>query len=258
MPVILHFLRVMISWQTVIVISIACIATYLCLHFDVVLDLPTALIGIAIVFPIVFSINAAYRRREEALGYFASLKASAVSLFYAHRDWIPEESREHSPRMKELIERLLHSIHLCLTSRNITTDYFKQVYGVFSEISTSIEKLRDAGVTSTEVSRGNQYLRAMIFDFERMRNIHLYRTPTALRAYSYVFLNAFPILFAPYFAKLSVDHYYVAGFLVAAFYSLVLVGLDNIQEDLEHPYDQVGEDDLNLDVTELYGEILTQ
>ena len=34
--------------------------------------LPTGLIGIAIVFPIVFSINAAYHRREEALGYFAA------------------------------------------------------------------------------------------------------------------------------------------------------------------------------------------
>jgi predicted membrane chloride channel (bestrophin family) len=258
MQVMLHFLKVMISWQTVIVVSLSCLATYLCLRFDVTLDLPTALIGIAIVFPIVFSINAAYRRREEALGYFASLKASAVSLFYAHRDWITEDNPEHSPRMKELIERLLHSIYICLTSRKSNAEHFKQVYALFSQISTSIEKIRKAGVSSTEISRGNQYLRYMMFDFERMRNIHIYRTPTALRAYSHVFLNSFPVLFAPLFAKLSTDYYYVAGYLIAALYCLVLVGLDNIQEDLEHPYDQVGEDDLNLDVAELYSQILTQ
>ena len=95
-----------------------------------------------------------------------------------------------------------------------------------------------------------------MFEFERMRNVHLYRTPTALRAYSSIFLNAFPVLFAPYFAKVSNDYYYAAGYLVAAFYCLVLVGLNNIQEDLEHPYDQVGADDLNLDVADRYSRVL--
>jgi hypothetical protein len=30
-------------------------------------------------------------------------------------------------------------------------------------------------------------------------------------------------------------------------FSLVLVGLDNIQDHVEHPCDQVGEDDVRLD-----------
>jgi hypothetical protein len=38
MQVMLHFLKVMISWQTVIVVSLSCLATYLCLRFDVTLD----------------------------------------------------------------------------------------------------------------------------------------------------------------------------------------------------------------------------
>jgi len=74
-----HFLRI-ISWQTVIVILLALIATYFCYKCEVFIDLPTAIIGIAIVFPIVFSINAAYRRREEALGYYSSVKAHGVAL----------------------------------------------------------------------------------------------------------------------------------------------------------------------------------
>ncbi len=88
MRAVVIFLK-LISWQTIIIIALSCIATYLSLRYDVAVDLPTALIGIAIVFPIVFSINAAYRRREEALGNFASLKSNAVALYYAHRDWIP-------------------------------------------------------------------------------------------------------------------------------------------------------------------------
>ena len=111
-------------------------------------------------------------------------------------------------------------------------------------------------MSNTEVSRANQYLRSIIMDFERMRNIALYRTPNSLRAYSWIFLNTFPILFAPYFAFLSNEYGYATGYLVAAFYGLILVSLDNIQEDLENPYDQVGVDDLRLDVAEQYDAIL--
>jgi len=35
-----------------------------------------------------------------------------------------------------------------------------------------------------------------------------------------------------------------------------LVSLDNIQEDLESPYDQIGADDLNLNVADQYNRIL--
>ena len=63
-------------------------------------------------------------------------------------------------------------------------------------------------------------------------------------------------MFAPYFALLSDENNVSVGFLVAIFYSLVLVSLDNIQEDLESPYDQIGEDDLNLNVADVYNRIL--
>ena len=130
------------------------------------------------------------------------------------------------------------------------------VYKVFSDISKSHEKLRQNDVPANEISRANQYLRSMIIEFERMRNILKYRTPISLRSYSHVFLNAFPILFGPYFAHLTIKFFPVAGYLIAILYSLVLVSLDNIQEDLENPYDAIGEDDVNLDVSEEYMKIM--
>ena len=120
-----------------------------------------------------------------------------------------------------------------------------------------METLRAAGVSGSEISRANQYLKSIMLDFERMRNILVYRTPTALRAYSQVFLNAFPVLFAPYFANLSANHFTALGLLVATFYSLVLVSLDNIQELLEDPFDDEGVDDVDLDVADEYAEIMT-
>jgi predicted membrane chloride channel (bestrophin family) len=43
---------------------------------------------------------------------------------------------------------------------------------------------------------------------------------------------------------------------VALIYSLVLVSLDNIQDDLENPFDGVGADDLRLDVAVEYQELV--
>lgn len=255
MKIVKHFLQV-INLQTLVVTTISLVATSICLYLEFTIELPTALIGIAIVFPIVFSINAAYRRREEALRYFASLKAHAASLFYAHRDWLPERTLEHAQRMVQLMARLLEAIHLCFSTAADSEAHFQQVYNLFSELSLSMERLRDAGVSGSEVSRANQYLRAMMIEFERMRNIYTYRTPTALRAYSQIFLNSFPIVFAPTFAQLSQETTLAAGFLVAALYSLVLVSLDNIQECLENPYDGVGADDLRLDIGPHYTDLL--
>lgn len=246
-----------ISFQTLIIIGLSLAATAVCIWQEVYIELPTALIAIAIVFPIVFSINAAYRRREEALNHFASLKGHAVSLFYAHRDWLPKEDHAHRERMKTLIERLLHNIHIYFTSEKDKEIHSQEIFAVLSDISKSIEGLRQSGVSNTEISRCNQYLKAIMVDYERMKNIRLYRTPLSLRAYSSIFLNSFPILFAPYFAYISDDSTYtVIGYLVAAFYSLVLVSLDNIQEDLENPFDQIGADDLKLDVFDQYSQLL--
>lgn len=256
MKALTNFVNV-ISLQTLVVISLACVGTFLCLRYDVKIELPTAIIGIAIVFPIVFSINAAYRRREEALRYFGSLKAHAVALYYAHRDWVPGDAPEHEGRLRALIEDLLQSVRDYFTSKVDEQLRFAGVYDRFSKLSRSMEELRAAGVTSSEVSRANQYLRQMMIEFERMRNIRLYRTPTSLRAYSHVFLTIFPILFAPYFAYVSNESYLAAGYVVAVVYGLVLVSLDNIQEDLENPYDQIGADDLHLDVIEDYRPVLS-
>ncbi len=49
--------------QTLTVTILAVGSTYVCLRYNVVADLPTGLIGLAVVFPIVFSINTAYRER---------------------------------------------------------------------------------------------------------------------------------------------------------------------------------------------------
>ena len=247
--------------QTVIVTLLAIASTFVCQTFNVLAEIPTGLIGLAVVFPIVFSINAAYKRREDALMSFSGIKANAVSLYYAHRDWVPGEqdpNSEHSRRIRTLIESLLVSIKQDLTNGANSPQDLSKVYGVFSRMSLSHEQLRVGGVSGSELSRANQYLSNMMRDYELLRNIAMYRTPVTLRAYSSVFLNLFPIAFGPYFAFLCAESiaFPQVGYVVAVLYSLVLVSLDNLQEHLEDPFDGVGSDDIVLDAAPAYRPIL--
>jgi predicted membrane chloride channel (bestrophin family) len=252
----LNFTKI-IDLHTLVVTVLAVASTYLCDRYDIAANMPTGLIGVAIVFPIVFTINAAYRRREEALRYFASLKAHAMALIYAHRDWSPKNPEEHFIRAQELMKRLFDAVTRYFQAEPDREEQaFRDVYEVFSAFSRSHEQLRQDGVPANEISRGNQYVRSMMIEFERMKNIQRYRTPVSLRAYSYVFLNVFPILFGPYFAYLIDSSNVFVGYMVAVIYSLVLVSLDNIQEALENPFDMHGADDVNLETGARYSGLL--
>lgn len=245
----------------VLVTILSLTLTYICIRFHLQADLPSGFVGVAIVFPVVFSINAAYKRREQALGYFADIKAHTVSLYYAHRDWIPktDPAVQLQKKFKDISLETFHKIHIYLEGAHpeVRAQLF-DVYRQFSELSKLNEDMRNANVPANEISRANQYLRSMIIGFEKMRNIRLYRTPLALRAYSRIFLNASPIIFGPFFANISLKHYAAIGYVFAVLYSIVLLSLDHIQEDLENPFDGIGDDDLHLEIREEYEMIMSE
>lgn len=249
MKTIRDFLHV-IDLHTLIIVVLSISVTWLCRRWGFIIDLPTNLIGIAVIFPLVFSINSAYKRREDALKAYSNFKAHAISIYLAHRDWV--KGGTHEARGRQLITELLEAVSNYFLENKTAVSDAKPIYSLFSEISYSHELLRQAGVPANEVSRVNQYLRALIIHFENMNNIAHYRTPVAIRAYSRIFLNAFPILFGPFFANVAYPEWPIAGYGVAIIYALVLVSLDNIQDDLEKPYDGKGQDDLNLRDSETY------
>ena len=72
-----------------------------------------------------------------------------------------------------------------------------------------------------EVTDCSYSLITMLLAFEQIKHIYQYRTPITLHAFSDFFIKIMPVLFA-----------------------LVLVSLANIQEHLENPFDQIGQDDV--------------
>ena len=239
-----HFFSV-INLKSLIVIIAACISTYICTRYNFHFDVPTELIGIAIVFPIVFSINAAYNRRENALEHYSIFKASALSIRFAHMHWIREKSDEHMERLDAIFKQLFENIYEYLHSLTPKTDTYNHIIKRLKDISLSNEKIRPF-VADTEMVRCNENLRLMAVEIENIVNIKNYRTPNSLRAYTKVFLNIFPIIFGPFFAHIAIDKGIEFGMVLAIVYSLVLTILDNIQEDLEDPFDGIGSDDIRL------------
>ncbi len=60
-----------------------------------------------------------------------------------------------------------------------------------------------------------------------------------------------PVLYVPYFAYVGKDIPFALSMIIPLLMSIVLVGLDNIQDDLENPYDKVGKNDIKLHVEKL-------
>ena len=238
-----------INLKTLLITTLAVISTYLCRRYDFTADLPLTLITIAVVFPIVFSIGGAYKRREAALDDYGSIKAHGRALYFAARDWLPDSGPELGKEIKTRLHEVLDACrHLFSNPVAQMAENEKAVYAAFSRLSLFIKTLRQKGLASGECSRSNQYMSKMLLAFESVKHIYQYRTPRSLRAYSDVFIILLPIIYGPHFAQISKDSSYGLAYLMPILLSVILVSLDNIQEHLEDPFDQIGEDDVTINV----------
>lgn len=241
-----------INYKTFIITALAVISTYTCYRFGIIAKFPDMLVGVAIVFPVVFSIGSAYTRRETALQRFADFKGHSIAIYYATRDWtsnkdhdLPARSRQVIFEMMKLMREMFKTAHDPEWKENET-----KMYQLFSNLSLITMELRNQGVQSGEISRASQYVSKMIIAFDNMKIIHNYRTPVTLRTYSKVFIYIFPIIYGPYFASTVGEYSPSLEYVMPVLYSFILVSLDNIQDHLENPFDDVGEDDVSIDAEE--------
>jgi hypothetical protein len=222
-------------------------------------DFTMTLVSVAIIFPVVFSISSAYQRRESALKELAVLRSNALSFYYSSRDWSNDSGEACITEIKQLQTALFEQIRTFLTSpENKAHAFEKPIFNTFSDLSKVVGKLRQHGLTPSEITRIGQYHNNMMIAFNVMKTIFYYRTPIALRTYYRFFIYVFSVLYAPYFAQMkhstNLPDYLI--YTMPMMYSAILVSLDNIQQHLEKPFDGVGEDDIQINVEE-YTQLLT-
>jgi len=243
-------IRLIINLQTLIISVLAVSSTAVCIQYEYKADFPLTLITTSIVFPIVFSIGGAYKRREAALKEYAAIKSYLRAMFFVSRDWLEHPKEENVASMKVLIKTFFCNIRTLFTSKKTDLSVNEdKIYANFSEFSLYIKnKLRYEGLSSGECSRTNQYLQKMMHSFESIKHIYQYRTPRTLRSFSNFFIKILPILYGSYFAYKAENMSWGLEFVIPVLLTMILVSLENIQEHLENPFDQIGEDDIKFNV----------
>jgi hypothetical protein len=243
----LRSLILIFNLKSLLVVALACISTYLCGYFGLKASFPETIISVGVVFPIVFSISGAYSRREDALKQYSSFKAHSRALYFASRDWLSKHDEVFQEKIRIKIRDLMSEIRSFFRyKQKMDAEKESSVYERFSELSLIINQFRERELQSGEVSRLNQYLSKMLDSFENMKHVYQYRTPVTLRAYSKVFIIVVPIVYGPHFANIAANMPLFFQMILPTLIAVVMVSLDNIQNHLENPFDQVGEDDVKI------------
>ena len=248
-----NFIQI-VNLQTIAVTVGAISCTAFCIHFDIRADFPLTLVATAIVFPIVFSINSAYKRREIALREYAGLKSHGKAIYCITRDCLESPSQETLEHARAEIVQLLSACrNLFIGNHHELRQNEEAVYRQFSRLSRFVRNdLRANGLASGECSRTNQYLSKMFISFENMKHVFQYRTPRSLWLFSQIFVSLLPVIYGPYFAHKATEYTVGLGYVMPILFSVVLVSLSNIQEHLENPFDQVGEDDISINTEQFF------
>lgn len=241
-----------INYKTLLVTTIAVISTWFCIQKSIFAEFPLTIVGISIVFPIVFSINSAYRRRERALIALADATGNAMGIYQIAKNQMenPDEVL-----LEELRTKLVH-LFVCLKQflvapkENMEQNEDK-IFEAIGDVSSHFKELRKNGLAGRFISRLSQYITQIAVSIDNMKVIYNYRTPRTLRAYSKIFIYSFPVLYAPYFALTAINFEPHLSYFMPVLFSFILVSLDNIQEHLENPYDQIGEDDITVNINEI-------
>jgi hypothetical protein len=239
-----------VNLQTLVISGLAVLSTAICIHYKYEAEFPLTLVATSIIFPIVFSIGGAYKRREAALREYAAIKGYLRAIYFVSRDWLENPKPENVTKMSNIISDFFSNLRVMFTSpKDELLENEKRVYDNFSDFSLYIKhELRNEGLSSGECSRTNQYLQKMMISFESIKHIYQYRTPRTLRAFSSLFIKVLPILYGPYFAYKAEEMSWGLEFVIPILLTMILVSLENIQEHLENPFDQIGEDDIKFNV----------
>ena len=242
------------NFMVLIQMSLAIIAVYLFRRFDITCDIHVALFVSPIVFPLAFSINTDFQRREKVLDDLASFKSAAMVWFFCMRDW--KEAAQMDDEWLNACHYKLKSMLFYLRKYLLTkrgdmkrAALLRAIYEDFSDTNQLIEKVRASNLPSNTalMSRVIHLLNVMCLSFERLRNIREYRSPRSIRSFNKVLIFFLPFILAPYFVFLgkNIDNHWSA-YYIAVLVSFTFGALQGVQDKLDDPFDGMSEDDINL------------
>ena len=129
---------IIINFRTLVTLLISILVPFVAYNFKVVYNIDLTLMSIAIIFPLVFTIRGAFRRREKALEHLSRFKASlkTVESFFLSSKLSDELKSDCKKSLQELNDALF--LHL-KTKNEDTSDYDLKIQAI-SQCDNSVMK----------------------------------------------------------------------------------------------------------------------
>ena len=150
-------LYLIINYKTLIVTALSLISTWICMRYNFQANFPLTLVGIAIVFPVVFSIDSAYKRRERALAILADFKGHLKALYMGATDWVEIDDAEYHKQYKTDIINVYSAVRAFFVSKEDDEEGEKRIAQAIAQLSTTVQRLREFDLPSVEISKLNQF-----------------------------------------------------------------------------------------------------
>jgi len=273
-------LRFALTWHSIFMVSVTCLCTFLCSKgmFDIKFNTSMTILAAGTIFPLVFSVQAGFLRRDDALSAMAKLKGAMFTVYLMFKTWEKEKqgkwgwetdgSGNWAAELDTVYEKLLDDIELYLRgSRPAPEESGNVVYDGLVTLGTMMEKFAPhCGHTiyggQSGIGRMSCYHRDIVSSFERVRAILDTQMPVGLRLFCFALIHVSPIVLAPYWNRfcgekmVHYSHYAMmesqygcqAGYFIAITYVLILVTLYRVQAQLENPFDGDNLDDINWEL----------
>ena len=230
-----------INYRTLITLILSLIVPLVAYKFRVVYNIDLTLMSIAIIFPLVFTIRGAFRRREKALEHL-SLYRAALKTIENLIQFSPKISDEDKLQGQGKIDNLNDALYNHLTTPSEDPIEIDDAYESFLDFVRSKNETISGG-TREKIFR---FLKDVIDSADNLIAIHSHRTPISLKAYCLIFIYIFPVIYTPTIInKIGVDNpSWLTFFVILS--EFILISLYNIQDQMEHPFDDDGLDDIKL------------
>jgi predicted membrane chloride channel (bestrophin family) len=231
-----------LNYRTLITLMLSLIVPLVAYQFKVVYNIDLTLMSIAIIFPLVFTIRGAFRRREKALEHLSLYRAGLKTV---------ENLIQFSPKIDDQVKldgqskinKLSNALYNHLTTKNEDPSEFDNAYEGF------LDYMRENSDTITGGSREKifRFLKDVLDSADNLIAIHSHRTPISLKAYCLIFIYIFPVIYTPTIInKIGIDNPSWLTFFIVILSEFILISLYNIQDQMEHPFDDDGLDDIKL------------
>ncbi len=243
-----------VNMRTLHVLVIASITSTVVLRFNFDYNFDFTIISIAIIFPLVFTIRAAFRRREKAMDHLSRFKSGLITVNYCFQvNKKLEESKKGT--IKQILMEISGGLSAFLASEKGSPAKNRSALDAsLAKVFGFIQENRDT-VKGGEAFKIFRFMKDVHSGAENSMAIDTHRTPISLRAYCQIFIYVFPLIYTP-----ALHHRLVEDggtepawivYLLSCITGFILISLYNVQDQMENPFDQSGLDDVRLKEFEL-------